>query len=310
MSFSNKVKLELSELEITNKLEALLELSSILKVNASISIRNAFININFTTESEYVVKRIYKLIDFLYGYECIIGRVENNNLMKNGLFTLIVEDESIVNRIMNESGFDFYGNYVESINKMFSRIISSKEKGVSAYLRGVFLGAGSIVDPNKNYHLELILTSDEDVKLLEKVLDYSNIETLFNKRKDKNIVYIKNSEMIADFLNRIEATRALLELENVKIKKDLRNNINRRMNFDMANINKTVETSIKQISYIEMIEENSTMPEDLIEIANLRKLYPEYSLKQLAAIHNPKITKSAVSYKMKKIEKIAKKLMN
>jgi len=310
MSFSNEVKYELSELKITNKLEALLELSSILKVNASISIRNAFININFTTESEYVVRRIYKLIDFLYGYECIIGRLENNNLMKNGLYTLIVEEESVVNKIMDESGLDFYGNYDFSINTMFSRIISLKEKGISAYLRGVFLGAGSIVDPNKNYHLELILTSEEDVELLNKVLEYSNIETLYNRRKDKNIIYIKNSEMISDVLNLMMANRALLELENVKIEKDLRNNINRRMNFDMANINKTVETSMKQISYIEAIEENSEIPEDLIEISNLRKMYPEYSLKQLAELHNPKISKSAVSYKMKKIEKIAKELLS
>lgn len=310
MSFSNEVKYELSELKITNKLEALLELSSILKVNASISIRNAFININFTTESEYVVKRIYKLIDFLYGYECIISRVENNNIMKNGLFTLIVEDESVVNKIMDESGFDFYGNYVVSINKMFSRIISSKDKGVSAYLRGIFLGAGSIVDPNKNYHLELILTSEEDVKLLEKVLEHSNIETLYNIRKDKNIIYIKNSEMISDFLNIIMATRALLELENIKIEKDLRNNINRRMNFDMANINKTVETSMKQINYIDTIEENMEMPIDLKETASLRKLFPEYSLQQLAKLHEPEISKSAVSYKMKKIEQLATELLD
>lgn len=308
MSFSNDVKNELSNLKISNKLDALLELSSILKVNASISIRNAFININFTTESEHVVKRIYKLIDYLYDYECIITKTENNNLMKNGFFTLVVEDEDVINKIMDESGFDFYGNYTTETNKLYSRILSAKDKGISAYLRGIFLGAGSIVDPNKNYHMELILTSDEDVNLLNMVLNHVEIEYLYNRRKEKNIIYIKNSEMISNFLNIIMANRALLELENIKIEKDLRNNINRRMNFDMANINKTIETSMKQINYIEIIEENSQMPEDLLELSELRKQNPDYSLKQLAELFNPPTSKSNISYKMKKIEKLAKQI--
>ena len=308
MSFSNEVKKELSSLKINNKLEALLELSSILKVNASISIRKAFININFTTESEYVVKRIYSLIDYLYNYECTISKLENNNLMRQGLYSLSIEDESVVNKITSDSGFDLYGNYTTDINVLLSRILSSKEKGIGAFLRGIFIGAGSIVDPNKNYHLEVILTSDEDVDLLHKVLDKIEIESLYNKRKDKNIVYIKNSEMIANFLNIIEANKAMLELENIKIEKDLRNNINRRMNFDMANINKVVETSLKQIADIELIEEKGEMPESLKEMANIRKEFPDYSLKQLAEEFSPPISKSRVSYILKIISEIAEKL--
>lgn len=308
MTFSNKVKDEISSLKIDNKLEALLELSSILKVNASISIRNAFINISFSTESLEVAKRIYKLIYFLYDYECVITRTENNALQKNGIYILIVESEEVSKKIMEDCAYDIYGNYTVDSNIIYSRIISNENKGISSFLRGVFLGAGSIVDPKKSYHLEMIITGEEDVKLIQDLLYKVDISSLYNKRKDKHVIYIKSSEMISDFLNIIGANRALLELENVKIEKDLRNNVNRRMNFDIANINKTIQTSLSQIEDIEYIESLGEMPDNLKEVSRLRKENPEFTLKQIADLFNPPISKSNVSYRFKKIKELAKKL--
>lgn len=307
MTFSNDINREVSKLKLSSKLETLLELSSILKTNASISIRNAFININFTTESEWVANRILKLLNYLYNYEAQLSVLENNNIMKNGLFNITIDNFEIVNRIMADSGFDILGNYNTDINILYNRIISIKEKGVSSYLRGIFLGSGSMVDPNKNYHIEFVLTHDEDVKLLNMVLDYVEIESLYKERKDKKIVYIKNSEMIANFLSIIKANVAMLELENVKVEKDLRNNINRRMNFDLANLNKTIETSLEQITDIEFLESRNLLPDNLVEIAQIRKENPELSLKEIGQMMKPKISKSSVAYKMKKIKELAKK---
>ena len=308
MSFSNQIKKELSTVKINNKLEALIELSSILKSNASISIRNAFININFSTESEYVVKRIYKLIDYIYGYEAVISRFENNSIMKKGLFNISVENEEIVNKILSDAGFDFYGNYTTKIDIIFSRIKSLEEKGVSSYLRGLFIGSGSMVNPSKNYHLELILTTEDDVKLARKVLEHVNIHALYKERKEKYILYIKDSEMISNFLNIIKANKALLSLENIKVEKEIRNDINRRINFDMANINKTVNTAQQQLKYIEILETKNQIPENLKELVKLRKKYPAYSLKQLAEKFDPPISKSTVSYKMNSIKKLVNKI--
>lgn len=307
MSFSNKIKKELSIVKINSKLEALIELSSILKSNASISIRNAFININFSTESEYVVKRIYKLIDYIYDYESVISRFENNSIMKKGIYNISVEDENIVNKILSDSGFDFYGNYTTKIEVIFSRIKSLEEKGISSYLRGLFIGSGSMVDPNKNYHLEVIFTTKDDLDLACKVLEYAKIDVLKGERKEKYLIYIKNSEIISNFLNIIKANRALLELENIKIEKEIRNDINRRINFDMANINKTVNTAQKQLKYIEILEMKNKVPENLKELVKLRKKYPADSLKQLAEKFDPPISKSSVSYKMNMLKSLAEK---
>lgn len=308
MSFSNEIKKELSKKKIGSKLEALLELSSILKVNASISIRNAFININFFTESEYVVKRIYKLIDYLYDYECTISRLENNNIMKDGLYSLSVEDEHIVEKMMAESGFDIFGGYKTSTNVVYLRAISLKERGASAFLRGIFMGAGTVVDPQKSYNLELILTNKEEDEITRNILNYLNIESLYKERKEKKIIYFKNSEAIGEFLHVIGATNSMLSLENIKVKKDISNNINRRLNFEMANISRTVKSSLEQIEAINILEKNNKLPKEYIELAKYRKEYPEYSLKQIGEKFSPPISKSNLAYKINKIKKLAKEI--
>lgn len=333
MTFSNQVKNEISKGKINSKLAALLELSAILKTNASISIRNAFvfnqekfskslteiksnelsINISFTSENENVAKRIYKLINFLYDYEAGLSYVENNNIMKNGLYMVLVEDENLVNRMLEESGIDLYGNYIVSKEVLLSRMKSLKIKGDSdgkvAFLRGAFLGAGSVVDPKKNYHLEIVTGNFEDADLLREILSDFYIESLINERKSKYVVYIKNSEVISDFIAILGANKAMLELENTKAMKELRNNINRQVNCDTANINKTISTAGKQLEDIEMIENaRIALPEGVKEIMEMRKKYPEYSLKQLGETFDPPISKSGVAHRMKKIADLARGL--
>lgn len=308
MTFSNEVNKEISNIKLNSKLESLIELSAIIKTNASISMRNAFIYIYFVTESIFVAKRIEELIQYLYDYEVNISRLQNNNILKNGIYNISIDDENILNRILSDSGLDILGNYITDINVIFERIKSLSEKGYSAYLRGVFLGCGSIVDPNKNYHLEFNINNEEDAILLKKIFEETNIEIRKKNRKKKIIYYIKNSESIADFLNIIKANKALLELENIKVKKEIRNNINRKLNFDMANMNKTIETSLEQIRYIEILEKYNLLPESLKEISQLRKDNVEMSLKELGENLNKPLSKSAVAYKMKKIKNLAKKV--
>ncbi len=305
MSFSNKVREEISKRKIYNKLEALLELSAILKTNASISIRNAFFNINFTTENPDVSKRIYKLIEMIYDYEPTITFSKNDNIQKEGIYTITIEDETIVNALLNNAGIDVYGDYTINHSTLYQRLEDESGHKKSAYVRGAFLGAGSIVDPNKNYHLEIILSKKRDSDFLSMILTSMQLEPHLNIRKDKYVLYYKSSEKISDFLAFIGATNSMLELENIKAMKDVRNNVNRQVNCDTANINKTLSASnkyIEQINYL--VEKNlfNQLDENLKELAIKRIESPDLSLKALGETLEPKLSKSGVSHRLKKIE--------
>ena len=311
MSFSNDVRAEISQHKLGSNIEALIELSAILKTNASISIRNAFFNINFNTESEAVSKRIYRLINQLYDYESTVQFLKNDNIQKKGLFTISIEDEKIVESLLNSSGIDFYGNYTVSKELLLKRLEDSNGKKKAAYLRGAFIGAGSIVNPKKNYHLEMIFNRLEDYEFTKAILDQMELEPLLNIRKEKYVLYFKDSEKIASFLNLIGATTAMLELENIRIYKDLRNNVNRQVNCDTANINKTLKASERQVAQIKYIDQHiglNKLPEQLRDLAKQRLSKPDVSLKQLGQLMDPPISKSGVGHRMKKIEEIYKSI--
>ena len=304
MSFSNDIKVELSRVKIYSNIEALIELSAILKTNASISIRNAIFNINFNTENLEVSKRIYKLINQIYNYEPVVSFTKNNNIQKDGVYTITIEKESVVEALLVNSGIDYYGNYTIDVEKLFQRLKDDKGYKFAAYLRGAFLGAGSMVDPDRSYHMEMIFTKIEDYKFTRKILTELEINPMLNIRKEKYVLYYKDSEKISDFLNLIGATNSMLKLENVKAMKDLRNQVNRQVNCDTANINKTLTSSnksVKEIKYIDEMMGIEKLPEQLYRMAKYRIKNPEMSLKQLGSLFDPPLSKSGVSHRMKKI---------
>lgn len=309
MSFSNQVKKEISLIKQKTKIESIIELSAILKTAGSISLRNALINISINTENEDVAKKIYTLIHDIYNYESVITLTYNNNIQKDGLYIIKIEDEDIAKKIMSDSLIDLYGNYIEEVSNILSRIQSS-EKNQKAYIRGSFMGGGSVVDPSKNYHLEIVFSSKEDFQIFKKTLKELGIDILLNIRKEKYIAYIKNSSTISDFFGIIGATNSLLDMENILIEKELRNNINRQVNCDTANINKVIKTSQKHLEDIEYFEKNYLEPinEKIIEVIEIRKKYPYLSLKELSNKTNGKISKSNIAHKLKKISDIVKEI--
>lgn len=149
MSFTDNIKKELVKQKISSKIEALIELTSVLKTSASISIRNAFFNIDFVTENQDVSKRVCKLIKKLYNYNPVVSYRKNESINQDGIYTITVEDEKIVNTILNEAAIDYYGNYIEENEIILSRLEDEKKHKKIAYLRGAFIGGGSMVDPKK-----------------------------------------------------------------------------------------------------------------------------------------------------------------
>lgn len=177
-----------------------------------------------------------------------------------------------------------------------------------AYIRGAFLAAGSISDPNKSYHFEVVCRTMEQAKQLQEVINSFDMDAKIVERKKHYVVYLKEGSQIVDILNVMEAHVALMNLENVRILKEMRNSVNRKVNCETANISKTVNAAVKQLEDIVYIRDTmglETLPDNLREIAMLRLEYPEAPLKELGTYLNPPVGKSGVNHRLRKISIIA-----
>ena len=201
-----------------------------------------------------------------------------------------------------EGSITFEDSYLEEITK--------KSCCKRAFLRGAFLASGYISDPEKTYHMEMVAKSENIAFILRDILNYYNLNAKTVKRKGSYIVYIKDGDHIADFLNIIGAHTALLKMENVRVWKDMRNNVNRAVNCETANIGKTVNASLRQIENIEYIKNYigfENLPLDLKEIAEARLKYKDASLIELGEMLTPPLSKSGVNYRLKQLNKIVER---
>ena len=182
-----------------------------------------------------------------------------------------------------------------------------------AYLRGAFLAAGSMSDPRKAYHFEIVCPSRERAeKICELMLRFS-LEGKIVRRKRAYVVYLKEGAQIVDMLNIMGAHVSLLELENVRILKEMRNSVNRKVNCETANLSKTVSAAIRQVEDIEWIRRTiglDSLPENLRDIAELRLEYPDAALAELGELLEPPVGKSGVNHRLRRIREIAESLRN
>ncbi len=182
-----------------------------------------------------------------------------------------------------------------------------------AYLRGAFLTIGSISDPKKGYHLEFDCFDQEEAKQIQEILSDFGIEAKIVARKKYYVVYIKEGASIVELLNVIEAHVSLMELENMRIIKEMRNSINRRVNCETANISKTVTASSKQIDDILYLQEKvgfSFLPDQLRKTAEIRLDYPDASLRELGEYFTPPVGKSGINHRLRKLSELASKERN
>lgn len=180
-----------------------------------------------------------------------------------------------------------------------------------AFVRGAFLAGGSISDPNKSYHFEIVCRTLEQAEQLQEVINSFDVEAKIVARKKYQVVYLKEGSQIVDILNVMEAHVALMNLENVRILKEMRNSVNRKVNCETANISKTVNAAVQQLRDIEYIKETaglSSLPDNLREMAMLRLEYPDAPLKELGTYLDPPVGKSGVNHRLRKISEIAESL--
>lgn len=173
-----------------------------------------------------------------------------------------------------------------------------------ALIKGAFLGGGTVINPQKTYNLELTTPYPGLAKDIQELLKEAGFSFKSVTRKGKEVLYLKNSESISDFLSYIGAFRAQMELLNVKIEKEIRNEFNRAANSETANLEKTIAASVEQVRVIEEIQKRiglENLPDDLKEIAKLRLAHKEASLSELGRMMNPPLTKSGINHRMKKL---------
>ncbi|MBR4092541.1 MAG: DNA-binding protein WhiA [Oscillospiraceae bacterium] len=266
-----------------------------------------FDKIVFQTKNDKVFSLFKELILSVSKNKSALKITEKAN--KTGIFTYSaelvsdVEREHILNRYKYFNGDD--------TRKFISENIDINN--LPAFLIGLFLASGSVIDPNKEYHLEFVTPFSEIAEEIKNLLIHVGVSVKLSERKGFYIVYLKESESIEDLLTYMGATMSSLEIMNVKILKDVRNKANRISNCDTANIEKSIAAAAKQVDDIEFIEKTigfGSLSEDLREIAEIRLENPDYSLRELGQALEKPISRSGVNHRMKKLSAIAEDIRN
>ena len=286
MSFSTDVKEELSKINnLANKSCVKAEMFGYLITN---NISESKKCIKYSTANQYNINRFAKLLKNLD-----VNKYDINIVGKKFVIKIDKKESEKLN--------DLYLNY---------QVEECEEK---SYIRGAFLGSGSINNPKNKYHLEMILKSIEKADKVLKILKKYDINLKkLNQNQDslKCSIYSKDGEEISKFLAFIGANSAVLKFEEIRVYRDMRNNVNRLVNCETANLAKTVDAGVKQISVINKLKQTgkfNSLPDNLKELANLRLKYPESSLIELGKMLKEKLGKSGVNYRMKKIMELGEK---
>lgn len=313
MSFSSTTKNELSRIELNENCCALAELAALVRMNGTIQIMGMKkINLKFTTENAAIARRIFSILKMIYDTDVEVMVRRNRQLKKNNNYLIVVNSKEVSSKILEDVGFIEKGgtNFFSPKYKLPKKIIS-KRCCRRSYVRGAFLGGGSISNPEKTYHLEFVTNNEEHAKDLSEIINSFELHSKIVIRKENYVVYIKEGEQIVDLLNIIGAHQALLKLEDIRVLKDVRNNINRLVNCETANLGKTINASMRQIEQIELIRDKmglNKLASNLREIAEMRLDNPDASLKEIGEMLNPKIGKSGVNHRFRKLEEIAEEL--
>ena len=195
--------------------------------------------------------------------------------------------------------------------KDFTLMGKTSKMSTKGLIRNAFLQSGSISDPEKFYHLEIVFTEYEEALEIKQMIERFQLDAKIVERKGHYVVYLKEGAQIADMLRIMEAPLALMEFENIRIVKEMRNSINRQVNCEAANLGKTISAAVKQVEDIRFIDSKvglDNIPEGLAETARKRLEYPEATLKELGELMEPPLGKSGVNHRLKRLSEIAEDL--
>ena len=309
MSFSTDTKNELARVMALKPCCQTAELAALVKMDGLIQISGRHrISLHLITESAAVARKLITYLKNLYGVRTDILIKKKNKLKKNNVYLVrMLTQDDVVTVLRSLGMIDALGRLLDDIKPELIK----KECCRRSYFRGIFLGGGSVSDPEGDYHLEILVNDEEFSRELCNLLKRYDLAAGINRRKNWDVVYLKGSEDIIKLLNLMGAHGALLNFENVRIYKDVRNQVNRLVNCETANLNKTVNAAVRQVEDIRLIDRViglAKLPANLRIIAEHRLTYPDISLKELGEMVKPKIGKSGVNHRMRKVQRIAEKI--
>lgn len=308
MSFAAQTKKELTLIE-PDDCCAHAELSSLIRMNGAIQITNGRIALDISTENAAIARRIFSLLKRSFQVHAEVLVRKKMRLKKNNIYMVRVPGrvEELLRALhIIKEGFQFTPGIEPEIvkNNCCKR----------SYLRGAFLAGGSVNNPEgSSYHLEIASMYEEHCLALCELANKFRLNARCIERKKGYVLYIKEGEKIIEMLSVIGAHQALLKFEDVRIMRDMRNSVNRIVNCETANLNKTIGAAVRQIENIKLLEQEvglDNLPEKLREVAVVRLQYPDLNLKEVGEMLKGGVSKSGVNHRLRKIDEMAEKFRN
>ena len=307
MSFSGTVKEELSRQISTARHCRIAETAALLSLCGRFTADGA---LRMQTENSAVIRKYFTLVQKTFNIETEIAVRENRKMKKGHIYYVEIKDDALIRTVLLGTKLSRKQNSGGTL-VLNNSLLTQQTCCKRAFIRGAFLASGSISDPEKGYHFEIVCPDERKAGQLQELIRSFGIDAKVVVRKKSHVVYVKEGAQIVDILAVMEANVALMNLENIRILKEMRNTVNRKVNCEMANINKTVSAAVKQIEDIKLIEEKKgfqSLNDGLAEIAELRLQYPEATLKELGMMLNPQVGKSGVNHRLRKLSAIADEL--
>ena len=292
MSFSSEVKEELSRHLGKSRHCQIAELAALIAFDGKVQVSESGCDLFLDSENELLNTKYDLLLKKLFDFS-EEKREKSGREQKKIYETVKMWDED---------------HQIPMITETVNGLLLLQGCCKRAYIRGAFLAGGSISDPNKSYHFEIVCRTMPQAEQLRDTMNSFDVDAKIVERKKHFVVYLKEGAQIVDILNVMEAHVALMNLENVRILKEMRNSVNRKVNCETANISKTVNAAVKQledITYIREVMGLDSLPDNLKEMALLRLEYPEAPLKELGMYLDPPVGKSGVNHRLRKISEIA-----
>lgn len=311
MSFSSNVKEELSRQLSTARHCQIAEIAAIISLCGRIQIseRDRYC-LKIHTENVAVARKYFTLLKKTFNISTDVS-IRRTSYQKNITYVIVIKKHEDAIRVLQATRIlDVHGEIGENLS-LVGNLVIQQSCCRRAFIRGAFLASGSISDPEKFYHFEIVCAARPKAEQLKNIIATFGLDAKIVVRKKYYVVYIKEGSQIVDILNVMEAPVSLMELENIRILKEMRNSVNRQVNCETANINKTVSAAVKQINDIVFIRDTAgfeSLPPGLAQIARARLEKPEATLKELGEDLEPPVGKSGVNHRLRKLCELAERL--
>ena len=311
MSFSGKVREELAGNISQARHCRIAELAAFIGMCGTIAV-NSFdrYSIKIHSENFLVARKVFTLIEKTFNISVDVSIRRNIKKQSASYSVAVRRHEDAVRILQAVKMFGDSSDYTGDI-RPFNPLVIQQTCCRRAFLRGVFQASGSMSDPRKSYHFEVVCDSMAAAEQIREIMDGFGLDAKIVQRKKACVVYLKEGSRIVDVLNVMEAHVALMELENVRILKEMRNSVNRKVNCETANINKTVSAAVKQVEDITYLRDTvgfDHLPDNLVEAAIARLEHPDATLKELGEVLNPPVGKSGINHRLRRLSEMAEKV--